>query len=314
VAGQAQLAGVCTQISKAVAGSSLPNPEGSEYYLIIAHEMGHQFSATHTFNSCPPAQDAQTGATAYEPGGGSTIMSYATTCAPDIVDDRDPFYHVASIEQVTNFITVEVGSTCPHSITTDNHFPEVSIPLTDNFFIPISTPFALTGIATDQDNDNLTYSWEEYDLGPIVPLGQPVENSPIFRSFPPDVSPTRTFPRMASIVSNTSNKTEVLPTYNRNLTFKLTVRDNYAGSGGVTIEDIRFKATTAAGPFRVTYPNVANIIWNIGEFQTVTWDVANTNGAAVNCQKVNIRMSLNNGLTYPILLAENQPNIGRACV
>ncbi len=314
VAGQAALSGVCTQIQKAVAGSSLPNPEGIDYYLIIAHEMGHQFSATHTFNSCPPAQDAQTGATAYEPGGGSTIMSYATTCTPDIVGDRDPFYHVASIEQVNYFTTIDVGSTCAQSIVTENHFPEVSIPIPDNFFIPIRTPFELKGIATDQDDDNLSYSWEEYDLGPIVPLGQPVDNSPIFRSFPPDISSTRIFPKISTIVSNSSNKTEVLPTYSRNLTFKLTVRDNYPGSGGVAIDDIRFKSTANAGPFLVSYPNLANTIWNIGDFQTVNWDVANTNGSTVNCQKVNIRLSLDGGFTYPILLAENQPNIGRACV
>jgi subtilisin-like proprotein convertase family protein len=314
VAGQAALSGVCTQIEKAVAGSSLPNPDGEDFYLIIAHEMGHQFSATHTFNSCPPAQDALTGGTAYEPGGGSTIMSYATTCTPDIVDDRDAYYHVANIEQVMNFITVEVGSTCPQAIETDNNFPVVSIPLTDGFYIPISTPFDLTGIVTDENNDNLTYSWEEFDLGPSVPLGQPIENSPIFRSLPPSTSPTRTFPRMQTIVANTSTDTEVLPTYNRELRFKLTARDNAPGAGGVAIAGIRFRATEAAGPFRVTYPNNNTVVWNIGEYQTVTWDVANTNAAPIACQKVNILLSLNGGLTYPITIAENLPNIGRACI
>lgn len=314
VAGQASLSGVCTQIQKAVAGSSLPNPEGPEYYLIIAHEMGHQFSATHTFNICPPAQDAQTPGSAYEPGGGSTIMSYATTCSPDIVDDRDPFFHVANLEQVANFIAVDNGSLCGEILHTENHAPVVDIPLANNFYIPISTPFALSAPATDEDGDNLTYSWEEFDLGPSISLGQATGNSPLFRSFPPVTSPTRTFPAMNIILNNTANPAELLPTYSRDLRFKLTVRDNYPGAGGKAIDDVRFKSAAGAGPFRVTYPNSSSISWNAGEYQTVTWDVANTNLNPVLCQKVNILMSTDAGFTYPIVLAENQPNIGRACI
>ena len=314
VAGQAQLASVCNLLSKAVAGSSLPSPVGEDYYLIVAHEMGHQFSATHTFNSCPPAQDAQTGGTAYEPGGGSTIMSYSTTCSPDIVGETDAYFHVASIEQASYFIRVEGGSTCGQSIVTDNHAPEVTIPLTNDFFIPISTPFALTGNAVDVDGDNLTYCWEEYDLGPIVPLGQPVDNSPIFRSRPPSNSPTRTFPRINTIVTNGSNNAEVLPTYSRALTFKLTVRDNYAGSGGVDVAEVRFRSAVSAGPFLVSYPNLNSVIWQVSEYQTITWDVANTQTAPVNCKTVNIRLSIDGGFTYPVSLAVGEPNIGRACV
>jgi subtilisin-like proprotein convertase family protein len=314
VAGQASLAGVCAQIQKAVAGSSLPNPEGPDYYLIIAHEMGHQFSATHTFNTCPPAQDAQTPGTAYEPGGGSTIMSYATTCSPDIVDDRDPFFHVANLEQVNNFITVDNGRLCAELIPTNNHYPEVEIPLENNFFIPISTPFALTALGTDEDNDNLTYSWEEFDLGPSMPLGQATGSSPLFRSFPPLNVPTRTFPAMNTIVSNSNNSAELLPNYGRDMRFKITVRDNAPGVGGTAISDVRFKVAAGAGPFRLTYPNSASLIWNVGEYQTVTWDVANTNLSPVVCQKVNILMSTDGGFTYPITLAANQPNIGRACI
>lgn len=311
VAGQAALSGVCTQVQKAVAGSSLPNPEGPDYYLIIAHEMGHQFSATHTFNTCPPAQDAQTPGTAYEPGGGSTIMSYATTCSPDIVDDRDPYFHVANLEQVANFIAVDNGGLCDEEIMTTDHSPVVDVPLNNNFSIPISTPFSLSAIASDEDNDNLTYCWEQFDLGPSVPLGQALSGSPLFRSFLPNSSPERTFPAMNTIVNNGNNPAELLPTYSRDLRFKITVRDN---AGGTAIDDVRFKASAGAGPFRVTYPNSASLIWNVGEYQTVTWDVANTNLNPVLCQKVNIRLSTDGGFTYPILLAENQPNIGRACI
>lgn len=314
VAGQASLSGVCTQVQKAIAGSSLPNPDGPAYYLIIAHEMGHQFSATHTFNRCLPSQDAISASTAYEPGGGTTIMSYSTTCDPDIVGNTEAYFHVANLEQVANFITTEVGSTCPVLVPTNNHAPVVDIPWPNDFFIPISTPFELTGIATDEDGDVMTYCWEQFDLGPSSPLGQPTVDAPTFRSFFPTNTPTRTFPRLTNIVNNTSTNVEVLPTYSRELKFKFTARDNNEEVGGVGIDVVRFRSAASAGPFRVSYPTNTSAVWNVGEYQTITWDVANTNTAPVNCQKVNIRLSLDGGMTYPITLASDQPNIGRACI
>jgi hypothetical protein len=44
---------------------------------------------------------------------------------------------------------------------TANHAPVVS-PVS-NYTIPISTPFALTASATDQEGDPLTYCWEQND-------------------------------------------------------------------------------------------------------------------------------------------------------
>lgn len=301
--------------NKAVAGSSLPNPIGENYYVIIAHEMGHQFSASHTMNSCPPSSDNVWPPTAYEPGGGSTIMSYAGTCDPDIVEfNQQGYYHVASIEQAMSYITDGGGSGCAQAIVTDNNAPEVTIPLSDNFYIPISTPFVLTANATDADADNLTYCWEEYDLGPNTPLGQPILTAPAFRSFLPTSSPSRTFPRLSSIINNTQSSTEVLVDYSRVFNFKCTVRDNHPGAGGVATAAIKFNTTAQAGPFRVTFPNSNSDVWNVGEYQTITWDVANTDKALVNCKKVNILLSSNNGTSYPVVLAASVPNTGKYCI
>lgn len=314
VAGQANLASVCSQFDKAVAGSSLPEPIGEDFYLIIAHEMGHQFSANHTFNSCPSSAGQTSGQTAYEPGGGSTIMGYTVCDTDNIPGGRDDYFHVGNIEEVVNFLTFGGGSTCGEAIVIGNNAPEVSIPLTDDFYIPISTPFTLNGNATDQDGDDLTYCWEEFDLGPTSSLGNPTGDAPIFRSYPPADSPSRTFPRINNIVFNTLNNTEVLPTYSRNLTFKLTVRDNHPGVGGVTSAQVKFKATDKAGPFVVTYPNSSSVTWYVGEYQTVEWDVANTDKDPVNCQKVDILLSTNNGLGYQVVLASGVPNTGRYCI
>ena len=71
-----------------------------------------------------------------------------------------------------------------------------------------------------------------------------------------------------------------------------------------------FKAFEGAGPFRVKNPNTFNQLWQVGEYEPVTWDVANTDKAPVNCTKVNIRLSLDGGQTYPIMLAEGTENDG----
>lgn len=314
-AGLATLGGACTQLNKARGGSSLPNPIGEVFYLITAHEMGHQFSATHTFNRCDPASDQLEPATAIEPGGGSTIMSYANTCTPDVIsNENEPYYHVISIEQVTKFITQDVGSTCGTLLATTNHTPDVSIPLTNGFYIPISTPFVLTGSATDIDGDNLTYCWEEYDLGPNNHVDQPSGTAPVFRSYLPEATGTRTLPKILYVLNNSTYYGEYLPNYSRELNFKLTVRDNHAGGGGVSSAPLKFNVTDQAGPFRVSYPNLFSVVWHPGEHQIVTWEVANTDKAPVNCQKVNIRMSTDAGLTYPITLASNVANEGRYCI
>ena len=283
---------------------------GDRFLFVVGQEVGHQLGGGHTWSHCGAGgNDQRTGQTAYEPGSGSTIMSYVGGCGSDNIQfSGDLYYHGGSIEEIKTYTTF-IG-TCGSWIVTSNNPPVVTLPYVDNFNIPISTAFELNGAATDPDGDPLTYSWEGIDVGPETPLGEPQGNTAIFRSWPAvDVS-NRIFPKLSTILSNGFNPAEQLPTYTRDLTFRLTARDNKPDGGGVGWADVAFKAVEVAGPFLVLSPNASNAIWRVGELTEVKWDVANTNAVPVNCQRVNIRLSKDGGQTYPITLSANTENDG----
>ena len=278
---------------------------------VLAHELGHQFGARHSWNNCPAALDQRASNSAFEPGSGSTIMSYGGACgAQNVQFAADPYYHAVSLEEIFQFSRQGPGNNCPEITNTDNLAPSLSLEYTDNFFIPINTPFSLSAQATDANGDQLTYCWEQFDLGPVSDLDNPSGNTPIFRSFPPNTSPTRVFPRLETILNNATDNTELLPSYSRNLTFRCTVRDNNPQAGGTTWDQLSFKATATAGPFLLTHPNASTVEWKAGEYTEVTWDVANTDNELVNCKKVNILLSTDGGFTYPIMLAKDALNDG----
>src|SRR5690606_39636923 len=104
------------------------------------------------------------------------------------------------------------------TITTAINTPPVVFVPAGGFSIPKSTPFELTAIASDQNNDALTYCWEQYNLGPATAGGDnnltsASGNAPIFRSLCPSSSATRVFPRLSDLVNNTTTIGEHLPTY-----------------------------------------------------------------------------------------------------
>lgn len=282
---------------------------------IMAHELAHQLGASHTWSNCPGWMGQLDSSSSFEPGSGTTIMSYAGGCGPENIQfGSDVYYHVHSLMQMHQYTTVGPGSECPDIVPTDNREPVIDMPYENGFYIPISTPFELKASATDPDGDPLTYCWEQYDLGPVASLGSPVGDSPLFRSFPPAAAPNRTFPRLPAILGNFAEDVEILPTYSRNLIFRLTVRDNYPGGGGTDWAQVKFKSTDQAGPFVVTYPNTVSDQLTGGTFDTITWDVASTDKAPVNCQKVNILLSVDGGYTYPYTLVAATPNTGSAVV
>ncbi len=304
----------CTQTKGRGCSAGYP-PYDNFFFTVAGQEIGHMWNGGHTFNQCNIG-DQFSYESACEPGSGSTIMSYNGSCGSNNISGGNAlYYHICSIAQIRNFVENEQGATCGHNETTTNNDPIANANYPDNLFIPIGTPFELTGTAIDPDGDTpLTYCWDEIDLGPTTTLGNPVGDSPLFRWFTPTTNPTRNFPKIQTVVNNGTDPEEVLPTYNRNVTLVFVVRDNKPGGGGIGYDTVSMQSTTSAGPFVVSYPNLASTVWNVGEYQTITWDVANTDNTVVNCQKVNIRLSTDGGFTYPVSLAQGVPNIGKACI
>jgi hypothetical protein len=300
-------------------------PQGDNFDIdYVAHEIGHQLGANHTFSM----SNEGTGVNK-EVGSGITIMSYAGITAQDVAPHSIDIFHQASIAQVqTNFETKTCGTTL--SIAGNNTAPVVA-PLT-NYTIPRSTPFALTGSASDVNGDPLTYTWEQNDNGNATTTGTASVASatkttgPNWISFRPTTSPTRYFPQLSTILAGASvtgplpggdlrANIEALSSVARTLNFRLTVRDNapYSSTlpevGQTSFADVAITVSGTAGPFTVTAPNT-NVSWGAGTTQNVTWNVTSTNVAPINCANVKISLSTDGGQTFPIVLAESTPNDG----
>jgi len=312
--GIAQLAVPCTG-NKARGVTGQPNPVGDGFDVdYVAHEMGHQFGAAHTFNGTTGKCGGgnRSASSAYEPGSGSTIMAYAGICgAEDLQPHSDDTFHTRSFDQIVAFSTGATGSSCAVTTATGNTAPTVNAGAA--FTVPRQTPFTLTGSASDPDGDALTYMWEELDLGSAAPPNDDVAAvRPIFRSFVPLTVPSRTFPRLADILGNVATLGESMSTRNRTMTFRLTARDNRAGGGGVNYAATTVRVVTTAGPFTVTQPNTA-VTWAGGSTQTVTWNVASTTASPVSCANVEIALSTDGGATFNALVAST-PNDGTQSV
>ena len=89
-----------------------------------------------------------------------------------------------------------------------------------SYTVPVSTPLMLiTAEAADPDDGQvLTYGWEQFDLGAQGPPNTDDGSRPIFRSFPPQLTPVRYLPQMSDILSGSATLGESMATTNRSLT------------------------------------------------------------------------------------------------
>lgn len=343
--GIASTPSVCST-QKAEGYSARVPPTGDAFWVdYVAHEMGHQFSAQHTYNTkengpCQTRSDQD----AYEVASGATIMSYVGICTErNLQQNAVDNFHVRSLDQIIGELsnTNGGGGTCGSSSATGNNVPTVNAGA--SFTIPKGTPFTLTATGADQDGDALTYSWEEFDLAAAAsgPLGTPANTydvdsdgvlRPLFRVYAPTTNPSRTFPALPYILNNANTPPltytgtsptgaiceqgvtcvtgEILPSVTRTMNFRVAARDN---KGGTVDAATQVNVRGESGPFVVTSPNTATTALGANQF-TVTWNVANTTATPINCANVKISLSTDGGNTFPTVLLASTANDGSEAV
>ncbi|RQO40658.1 hypothetical protein DBR39_06875 [Chryseobacterium sp. KBW03] len=327
----------CTASLKARAWSqwTLSMPKSLSANLIV-HEMGHQFGAGHTYNAIGGTPSSPTfctsgwnSAAATEPGSGSTIMAYKNNCTTpndqtNTGNNGLNYFHAKSIDQILN--TLAVSSTCYTSVAVNNTPPSAN-PGNTAISIPKNTPFKLKGIASDAEDTNLSYTWDQVDVATANDkgaFGSTINGSggysavnsttaPLFRSEQSTTTTERYFPKMKFVLNNQNNppvnEAEALPLVARTMKMRFTVRDNSVISGGADSDQVVVTVTNQ-GPLAVTYPN-SNVTVNAETNINVTWDVNQTN---VLKNTVNVLLSTDGGDTFPYVLASNVPNNGTAAV
>ncbi|RQO39033.1 hypothetical protein DBR39_08535 [Chryseobacterium sp. KBW03] len=292
-------------------------PMGDNFDIdYVAHEIGHQLGDNHTYS-----YNEGTGV-CVEPGSGSTIMGYAgiTGANTDVQQHSDAYFHSVSIDQVqTNMVTVTADVETP---ITNN--PPVVTPMTTSYTIPKSTAFVLTASATDPDGDALSYNWEQVNLSSLAngigkasgtgdgaaAIGNTTSGAS-FRSWPATTSPTRYFPKLATVLGGAVKNTtdlEAASTVARNTSFRVTVRDNKPGGQAQTAYATQTIVVGSAAAFTA---NTTSLSPNVNS--TIAWTVSGTTASPYNVANVKIDYTEDNGATWNNLAA-SVPNSGSASV
>lgn len=306
--------------SKAAGMTGSQRPFGDPFHVdYVAHELGHQFGARHTFNGCRAATRDEQGS--YAPGSGSTVMGYAGICEAthNLQAQSDAYFHAASIEQIQAW-TGSIGGACattrvntspaPWLDTTGWHRPLV---------VPARTPFRLTGRAAFADPAaKLTYTFEQMDLGDMQPAGTGVTDTgsgPLFRSRPPRADGEQTFPAMAVLLGDEpAGRGDAMPTTGRDLHFRMTARDNMDHRSHVVSAERNVRVVDTGAAFEIIAPK-AGAVLHKGKPRQVRWNVAGTVQAPIACRAVRIDLSLDGGRTFlDRPLAASVPNKGRASI
>lgn len=305
--GLAMLGSLCVANLKSQGMTGSTTPVGDAFFIdYVAHELGHQLGADHTFNGTTGdcGSGSRTAAQAWEPGSGSSIMGYAGLCGEESLQESSlPYFHSKSIEQMREHMGLY--QSCGTREVLSNNAPQVAAG--NDYVIPASTPFLLNGGGSDLDGDSLSYNWEQLDRGAAsTSLATMVDDGsrPIFPFVAPGTSSQRLLPSLSSLQSGTLAKGEAWPTTNRTLHFRLTARD---GKGGVGSDEMQVQVVNTGSPFTLTAPLSGTL--SEGQSLAIRWQVAGSQSAPISCSRVDVALSADDGHAWSPL-ASAMPNSG----
>ena len=206
--GHAQIA-CAGRANKAMGYSGPDEPYGAYFYVdLVAHELGHQFGArhSHSIDGYDP--------TYFEPGSGSTIMSYADKALGDVQSFKDPYFHYSNLQNMTLHADDVARAQATQFIAVSTT-PSVRI---ETASTEVTTPFTLACSANDAESNALSYCWE---------LAQSHKDADFkIRSLYPSVEPSRPVG---------GPEWEVLPKDPTALKFIVTVRDVFETPDGLVM-------------------------------------------------------------------------------
>lgn len=309
--GAAYLGVICGSSLKAGGWTAHNLPEGATFDIdYVAHEMGHQMGAGHTYTFYSSQLDQRV-----EPGSGSTVMAYTgITGNLDVQYNSHDNFHYNSITQIKSKInSITCGTNVPYGLPA----PTVSAGL--DYTIPASTPFVVKATTTDNDTGAYTYSFEQTDQAATAQIGTnsiaylAKPSGPNFRALPPTSNPYRYFPDFNTVLAGVNTtRWESVSSVSRALNFGVVLRNNNPLEPNIAQDAMLVTVNANAGPFKVTAPTFGQSLTSGSSF-AVTWDVANTTAAPVNTANVNIKISKDGGKTFVSLL-DNTPNDGSETV
>lgn len=302
--GLAILGGVCLDDLKASGATGLSNPFGEVFAIdFVAHEIGHQLGASHTFNSECGDGSERTPESAVEAGSGTTIMAYAGICQENNIQTRaDPQFHIANIYQVNALTRSGSGSSCGTNADITNANPTVDAG--EDYIVPARTPIKFVAIGSDADNDignDLTYSWEQIDVGASSDVNVDTGDNALFRSRPLTSENIRYIPMLSDLFDGTYSDGELLPITDRDINMVATIRD---GLGGLEADEVNIEVVDTGDIFSIT-SHTRDQSFGRQDIVNMSWEVADTDLPPISCLTVDIGVITRDGNEFKLLSTAN---------